>query len=1120
LTNEEEEEAGTDPNNPDTDGDGVTDGKEKTDGTDPKDDCKLIVASQTLEPSAAWKDKDCDGDKIPNGEETSEGTDPLVPNPLDGLNCKHKSYTLEVNKFADFEVLVAYTSGPATSYAAGSPISLNNGDLKATLQAGTLNPKGGFLVYRVVGTPSSEEKVILPVNFAGKSCQVEMLVTSPVVSLINFSVLTYNDKDGDCIQDTGESTSGIPASGLYIKVYDLNNKFLYKNQISAGQFNVEDLVAESDVIYYYIIDNNDTESDITPNLPEGWSSGMAAPSLKRYFYWFGGTANFNTKAETDLTNSSWSDSLQSICLSETVKTQINVDANVTNINVPVSGNLSTNDVVPAGTTYGPAKGATSNPTGAEFSMKPDGTYTFKATTPGVYTYEVPVCAPGQTTNCPISILQITVVDPLANNNLPIANPDQVVVKQDSPIKVDVLSNDKSGNAGTKLDPASLTITEQPKNGTVTVNADGTVTFTPKEGFVGTDEFTYKICDTATPANCQTAKASVTVVAKDAKPVTNASDDFVAMQSSLTGNSTISGNVLSNDNSTNPTAKLTASLVSGPTAAQGTIVLNADGSYSFKPAAGFAGPVDVVYSVCDDASPANCAEATLHILVEPATELNVDANVTNINVPVSGSVATNDVVPAGTTYGTPIANSINPTGSTITMKPDGTYTFNATKPGVYHYMVPVCAVGQSTNCPLTPLQITVLDPALNTNKPVVNPDVATVKSGSTVKIPVLSNDKSGNEGKVLNPSSLSIVSQPLNGTVVINSDGTITYTPNAGYVGVDKFSYQVCDDASPANCQSAEVTVTSHAALAKPITTASPDYASVITSAGVSSSVSGSVLSNDNSTSSSAKLTTSLVSSPTAAQGKLVLNSDGTYTFTPAAGFTGPVQVFYKVCDDSSPASCAISTLNILVQSDDIDGDGVSNAQELIDRTDPNNGCSFKVSSQTLTPSSEWFKGDCDGDGVSNGKERSDKTNPTDPCDFKVSSRDLSPSDAWKNGDCDGDGLKNEVDGIDDCDKDGIPNFLDPDSCNIDIILPNVFTPNGDGINDVIKPILIGIDKFVCFKVYNRWGNIIFETQNREHGWNGDYRGSGQGTETFLWYSEGYDRNGKLVKRAGQLTLLR
>ena len=63
--------------NPDTDGDGVTDTNEIADGTNPNDPCSLIIASQTVAPSAEWENLDCDGDGTPNGLEP--GTDPLNP---------------------------------------------------------------------------------------------------------------------------------------------------------------------------------------------------------------------------------------------------------------------------------------------------------------------------------------------------------------------------------------------------------------------------------------------------------------------------------------------------------------------------------------------------------------------------------------------------------------------------------------------------------------------------------------------------------------------------------------------------------------------------------------------------------------------------------------------------------------------------------------------------------------------------------------------------------------------------------------------------------------------------------------------------------------------------------
>ncbi|WP_430908323.1 gliding motility-associated C-terminal domain-containing protein [Maribacter sp. 2-571] len=80
LTNDEEALAGTDNNNPDSDGDGVLDGTEvNTDLTDPTDPCAFVLASVTETPSMAWTDADCDGDGITNGIEVSIGTDPLDP---------------------------------------------------------------------------------------------------------------------------------------------------------------------------------------------------------------------------------------------------------------------------------------------------------------------------------------------------------------------------------------------------------------------------------------------------------------------------------------------------------------------------------------------------------------------------------------------------------------------------------------------------------------------------------------------------------------------------------------------------------------------------------------------------------------------------------------------------------------------------------------------------------------------------------------------------------------------------------------------------------------------------------------------------------------------------------
>ncbi|WP_343789264.1 GEVED domain-containing protein, partial [Wandonia haliotis] len=93
-------------------------------------------------------------------------------------------------------------------------------------------------------------------------------------------------------------------------------------------------------------------------------------------------------------------------------------------------------------------------------------------------------------------------------------------------------------------------------------------------------------------------------------------------------------------------------------------------------------------------------------------------------------------------------------------------------------------------------------------------------------------------------------------------------------------------------------------------------------------------------------------------------------------------------------------------SGDCDGDGVTNGDEIADGTNPNDPCSFIITSQSLTPDTNWATSDCDGDGVINGTEIIDGTNPLDPCDLVASSITLAQSSIWLDGDCDGDGVIN------------------------------------------------------------------------------------------------------------------
>jgi gliding motility-associated-like protein len=92
--------------------------------------------------------------------------------------------------------------------------------------------------------------------------------------------------------------------------------------------------------------------------------------------------------------------------------------------------------------------------------------------------------------------------------------------------------------------------------------------------------------------------------------------------------------------------------------------------------------------------------------------------------------------------------------------------------------------------------------------------------------------------------------------------------------------------------------------------------------------------------------------------------------------------------------------------------------------------------------------------------------------------------------------------------------------NPQIFVPTGFTPNGDGLNDVLKPIAVGIDRIEYFRVYNRWGQLVFSTTVNGHGWDGQISGKPQTTNTFVWLVKAVDYTGKPVFQKGTSTLIR
>ncbi|HMI79554.1 MAG TPA: gliding motility-associated C-terminal domain-containing protein, partial [Ferruginibacter sp.] len=87
-------------------------------------------------------------------------------------------------------------------------------------------------------------------------------------------------------------------------------------------------------------------------------------------------------------------------------------------------------------------------------------------------------------------------------------------------------------------------------------------------------------------------------------------------------------------------------------------------------------------------------------------------------------------------------------------------------------------------------------------------------------------------------------------------------------------------------------------------------------------------------------------------------------------------------------------------------------------------------------------------------------------------------------------------------------------------VPNAFSPNGDMLNDVFRPIPVGIQSTQYFRVFNRYGEQMFETNEWLKGWDGMHKGKKASAGTYVWMIKGTDKNGKVVEMQGTVILVR
>ena len=380
------------------------------------------------------------------------------------------------------------------------------------------------------------------------------------------------------------------------------------------------------------------------------------------------------------------------------------------------------------------------------------------------------------------------------NDAPVAVTDSATTNEDTAKDINVIANDTDvDNTNAQLSVSSFT---QPANGTVTKNADGTLTYTPKADYSGSDSFTYKAKDAGLDSNSATVNLTVTAV-NDA-PVAEDDTKTTAEDTPLIFPSS---DLVSNDDEGAPDEAgqtLTVTVVFDGT--HGTVDLGTDGNITFTPEANYSGDATFTYRVCDNGSPSKCSieTAVVTVTVSPVNDVPVaegQSVTTNEDTAKEVTLLASDVEGDALSYtivSGPAHGTLTGSGANQTYTPAANYN------GTDSFTFKANDGTDDSNTATVNLTVNAVNDA-----PVAVTDSATTNEDTATNIDVLANDTDV-DGDSL---SVSNVGAAGHGTATKNADGTIKYVPDADYSGSDSFDYTVSDGNGGTDTATVSVTVT-------------------------------------------------------------------------------------------------------------------------------------------------------------------------------------------------------------------------------------------------------------------------------------------------------------------------
>ncbi|MBE3720497.1 tandem-95 repeat protein, partial [Vibrio parahaemolyticus] len=845
-----------------------------------KDDTAITDEDTPVTIDVLPNDTDVDGDKlsvesasVPKEQGTVEVVNgKLVFTPAENFNGDAEiTYTVTDGELTD-EAKVTVTVNPVND----APTIKVDAVESITEDAVNTDTVVATLTVRDTDTPEDQLTVSLENNSNGYFVLVgdEVKLTQAGVDAVNNDELNLKDLTISASVSDGVNPTANDSDSLIVN--RVNDAPTVENAIADQELS-EDFAT-------YTIDLNDAfkDSDSALNFSVSGNSNVLV-SIENGIATISPTADWNGSETLTFTATDPSGESVSQTVDFTVAPVVDIKADSTNVveDTPTIINVLGNDtfegkdkVVSLDAENGPKNGTVIVNNDGTVTYTPNDNYVGKDT----FTYIVTSGGVSESTTVEVNVTTV--------NDAPVAKNDISTTQEDTAVTIDVLSNDTDVD-GDKLSIQSATVPKE--QGTVEV-VDGKLVFTPAENFNGDAEITYTVTD-----GQLTDEAKVTVTVN---PVNDAPTIKVDAVESITEDAVSTDTVVATltvrDTDT-PEDQLTVSLENNSNGyfvlvgnevkltQAGVDAVNND-ELNLKDLAISASVSDGVNPTANDSDSlivnrVNDAPTVENAIADQELSEDFATYTIDLNDAFKDSdSALNFSVSGNSNVLVSIENGIATISPTADWNGSEALTFTATD-------LSGESVSQTVNFTVAPVADIVADKA-------------TVVEDTSTVIKVLGNDTFEGDGKVV---SLDTNNGPANGTVSVNPDGSVTYTPNDNYHGTDSFTYIVTSGGvSESTTVSVDVTPVNDAPVAKDdIATTQEDTAVTID-----------VLPNDTDVDGD-KLSIQSASVPEA-QGKVEI-VDGKLVFTPAENFNGHAEIIYTVTDgeltDEAKVTVTVNPVN-------------------------------------------------------------------------------------------------------------------------------------------------------------------------------------------------------------------